>query len=81
MESTPSPWLNIDEACAYARVGRKILYRAIAEGRCRAAHVDGRRKLVIHRDWISAWLDAAAPAIVELPRRTCGITQPQKMTA
>jgi excisionase family DNA binding protein len=65
----PSPWLNIDEAGAYARVGRKVLYKAIAAGRLRAAHVDGRRKLIIHREWLDAFLAAAAPAIVELPRR------------
>jgi len=64
-----SPWLNIDEAVAYARVARKVLYKAIAAGRLRAAHVDGRRKLIIHREWLDAFLSASAPAIVEIPRR------------
>jgi excisionase family DNA binding protein len=64
-----SPWLNIAESCAYARVGRKVVYRAIADGRLRAAHVDGRRKLIIHRDWLDGWLASAAPTIIELPRR------------
>lgn len=66
-----SPWLNVAEACAYARVGRKIIFAAIAGGRLRAAHVDGRRKILIRREWLDSWLLAAAPAIVDIaPRRT-----------
>ena len=71
--SAGSPWLTIDEAGAYAHVGRKVLYRAIADGRLRAAHVDGRRKLIIHREWLDAWLAASAPAIVEVPLRDRGV--------
>lgn len=67
--TTSSPWLNIAECAAYARVGRKVLYRAIQLGRLRAAHVDQRKKLIIHREWCDLWLQSAAPAIVEIPRR------------
>jgi len=63
-----SPWLSIAEACSRARVGRKVIYAAVRAGRLRAAHVDGRRKIVIHREWLDAWLAASAPTIVELPR-------------
>lgn len=70
--SPDSPWLNVDEAAAYARVGRKVIYKAIASGKLRAAHVDGRRKIIIHRDWLDSWLAQAAPAIVELQPRSRG---------
>ncbi len=59
-----SPWLNIVDACLYARVGSHILYRAIAEGKLRAARVDGRRKLVVKREWLDAWLTGVAPEVV-----------------
>jgi excisionase family DNA binding protein len=72
MPDPKSPWLRIAEACDYARVGKKIIYAAIAAGRLRAAQVDGRRKLLIRREWIDAWLDATAPQIVELSRRDRG---------
>jgi excisionase family DNA binding protein len=58
-----SPWLNIVDACLYARVGSHILYRAIAEGKLRAARVDGRRKLVVKREWLDAWLTGVAPEL------------------
>jgi excisionase family DNA binding protein len=63
-----SPWLTITDACKYARIGRKVLYRAIEDGRCRAAHVDGRRKLLLKAEWIDSWLESTA-RIVELPHR------------
>lgn len=73
-EPTASPWLNVDAGAARAGVGRKVIYKAIASGRLRAAHIDGRRKIVIHVDWLDAWLTAAAtpPAMIELPRRDRG---------
>lgn len=67
-----SPWLSVGDACAYARVGRKLIYAAVAGGRLRAAHVDGRRKLAFRREWIDVWLEAMAPRVIELPRRDRG---------
>jgi excisionase family DNA binding protein len=64
-----SPWLTVNEAAAYARVGRKIIFAAIASGRLRGAHVDGRRKIIIRREWIDSWISAAAPAIVDIRRQ------------
>lgn len=65
-ENPPTPWLNVHEAAAYGRVGRRVIYKAIAASRLRAAHIDGRRKIVIRREWIDAWLSAAAPDIIEI---------------
>jgi excisionase family DNA binding protein len=64
-----SPWLNVPGVCRRASVGRKIVYAAIANGKLRAAHIDGRRSIRVHADWVDQWLTAAAPAVVELPRR------------
>jgi excisionase family DNA binding protein len=63
-----SPWLNIVDACLYARVSSQVIYRAIADRRLRAARVDGRRKLVVKREWLDAWLTSAAPDIDEAHR-------------
>ena len=67
-----SPWLDVAGVCDRVKIGRKIVYAAIATGKLRAAHIDGRRAIRVHRDWVDAWLVAAAPAIVELPRRDRG---------
>jgi excisionase family DNA binding protein len=67
-----TPWLDVHGVCARARVGRKVVYAAIAAGRLRAAHIDGRRAIRIHVDWVDAWLTAAAPVIVELACRDRG---------
>ena len=68
--SADSPWLDVRGVCQRAHCGRRIVYAAIAAGRLRAAHVDGRRSIRVHRDWVDAWLNAAAPAVVEIqPRR------------
>jgi excisionase family DNA binding protein len=72
MADEPTPWLDRRQACEYAHVGPKLLYRAVAEKRLRAAHVDGRRKRIFRREWLDAWLTATAPTIIELPRRDRG---------
>jgi excisionase family DNA binding protein len=63
-----SPWLNVKGVCARAGVGRKVVYAAIAAGRLRAAHIDGRRAIRVHVDWVDQWLTNAAPPIVEIRR-------------
>jgi excisionase family DNA binding protein len=56
----PSDWLTVREAAAYSRCGIKTLYRAVRNGQLRAARVGGRRKLVLRRDWLDAYLEACA---------------------
>ena len=56
-----SPWLTVREAASRARVGSKLVYRAAAAGRLRAAVVDGRRALRFRVEWVDAWLEAQAP--------------------
>ena len=55
-----SPWMSIDAACAYAGVGRKILYAAVSGGQLKAARIGLGRNLRFHRDWIDDFLRAAA---------------------
>lgn len=52
-----SPWLTVHEAAPYARCGVKVLYRAVRNGRLRAARLGGRRELRLRREWIDLWLE------------------------
>lgn len=60
MQSTDasSPWLDAGQGASYARVSRKLLYRAIRSGRLRAARVGGRRQVRLRREWIDAFIEA-----------------------
>lgn len=53
-----SPWLDAGQGASYARVSRKLLYRAIRSGRLRAARVGGRRQVRLRREWIDAFIEA-----------------------
>jgi len=70
---TTSPWLRIGEATQYAKCGRKLLYRAVAAGRLRAARVGGRREIRTRREWLDEWLHSTveqdAPTVVTFPAR------------
>jgi excisionase family DNA binding protein len=56
-------WMKVDEARRYAGgVSRKLIYRAVANGRLRAARVGTGRSLLFHDHWIDAWLvECATP--------------------
>jgi len=60
MTDLPIEWLTVREAAVYSRCGVKTLYRAVQRGDLRAARVGGRRKLVLRRAWLDAYLEAAA---------------------
>lgn len=63
-----SPWLTVNEASKYASVGRKFLYAAIDSGRLRAAAVDGRRKILLRREWLDAWIEASTRIVDIKPK-------------
>lgn len=52
-----SPWLDAGQGASYARVSRKLLYRAIRSGRLRAARVGGRRQVRLRREWLDAFIE------------------------
>lgn len=59
-----SPWLTIEESRSVAKCGAKLLYREIKAGRLRAARLGGRAGTIrIHRDWLTAWLEASAQLV------------------
>lgn len=64
-----SPWLDAGQGARYARVSRKLLYRAVRSGRLKAARVGGKRQVRLRREWLDAFIEghAAGP---KLPSRT-----------
>ena len=47
-----SPWLDVSQGAIYARVSKKLLYRAVSSGRLKAARVGGRRQVRLRREWL-----------------------------
>jgi len=62
MNELVTTWLTVREAAAYSKCATKTLYRAIQQGGLKAARVGGRRKIVLKREWIDAYLEASAEA-------------------
>lgn len=60
MNELVTTWLTVREAAAYSKCATKTLYRAIRQGGLKAARVGGRRKIVLKREWIDAYLEASA---------------------
>lgn len=60
MNELVTTWLTVREAAAYSKCATKTLYRAIRQGALKAARVGGRRKIVLRREWIDAYLEASA---------------------
>jgi excisionase family DNA binding protein len=59
----PSEWLTVAEAATVMKVGRKLIYREVAAGRLRAAHIGGRRDIRIARTWVDDYLRACAEPV------------------
>ncbi len=54
-------WMKVDVARQYAGgVGRKVLYKAGASGRLKAARIGAGRSLLFCDTWIDEWLVASA---------------------
>jgi hypothetical protein len=54
-------WMKVDAARKYAGgVGRKVLYKAVASGRLKAARIGAGRSLLFCDTWIDEWLVASA---------------------
>ena len=64
-----SPWLKLHEATAYAKRGRRVLRKAVKDGRLRAAVIGERKELIFRRDWIDQYLcDLATPVLLTTRR-------------
>jgi hypothetical protein len=63
-EAVPAelPWLTLSDVTTRVRCGRKIIYRAVAAGKLRAAVINARGDLRFRPEWVDAWLDGLAPA-------------------
>jgi excisionase family DNA binding protein len=57
-------WLTMSDVTARVRCGRKIIYRAVAAGKLRAAVINARGDLRFRHEWVDAWLDGLAQAEV-----------------
>jgi excisionase family DNA binding protein len=65
-----SPWLNLAEAAAYIKRGKRFVAREVHAGRLRAARVGGRGEVLTRREWLDAWIeDQAAPVAYAARRR------------
>ncbi len=67
MSEIVTDWMTAREAAAYTRCSVKILYRAIHAGLLRAARVGGRRKIVVKKEWLDAYLEAMADRAQPVP--------------
>lgn len=77
--------LSAGEAAKYAGVSRKSIYRAISDGRLKAAQPNRGAQIRIRPQWIDAWIDGSlisprkplvydAPVARHQPRR--GLLEP-----
>jgi excisionase family DNA binding protein len=59
-------WLTVEGVASHVQCGPKVVYRAVKNGKLRAARIDGRGDLRFKLEWVDAWVESLAP--VELPR-------------
>lgn len=55
-----APWLTVRDAAAYCQCGPRLIYRAVNDGKLRAARIGGRRDLRLRAAWCDQWLEASA---------------------
>src|SRR5688500_17731225 len=53
-------WCTAAEAASIARVSTRRVHAAVHAGQLRAAVVDARGTVRVHRNWIAAWLERLA---------------------
>lgn len=61
-----SPWLDVGHGAMYARVSKKLLYRAVSSGRLKAARVGGRRQVRLRREWLDAFIEGHVPPVTTM---------------
>ena len=63
--AAPTPWLTAREAAARAKVGIKVIYRAVRRHQLKTVKVSNA--LRFHPTWVDAWLEAHATVVVINP--------------
>ncbi len=58
--ATEPIWMTVNQAAAYAQVGRRMVYTAAAQGRLRAARLGLKRALRFRKEWVDAWCESCA---------------------
>ena len=53
-------WLTVQQAAMALNTGPRTIYVAIRRRELRAASVNRRGDLRIHRDWLKGWMEARA---------------------
>jgi excisionase family DNA binding protein len=61
-------WLTVRQAAKRAQCGPKVICRAVAARRLRAAAIGGRRELRFRAEWIDGWLEACSTPMEISPR-------------
>lgn len=55
-----SPWRTVQQEAARIQCGPRVLYRAVAQKKLRAARIGGRRDIRLRPEWTDAFLEATA---------------------
>ena len=66
-QEPPSPWLDVDGACAYLRFSRNTLYRLTAARAIPCRKKAKGQRLRFHRDELDAWMREQYPRLDRLP--------------
>jgi excisionase family DNA binding protein len=61
-----SPWLDLDDACAYLRLSRDALYKLTAAHAIPCRKKAGGQGLRFHRDELDGWMEAQYPRLDRL---------------
>jgi len=67
-QSADPIWLTVRQAAARAQCGPKVIYRAVAARRLKAATIGGRRELRFRAEWIDSWLETCSTPVEITPR-------------
>jgi excisionase family DNA binding protein len=66
-QELPSPWLDLEGACAYLGFSRNTLYRLTAARAIPCRKKAGGQGLRFHRDELDAWMREQYPRLDRLP--------------
>ena len=66
---TETPWLTCREAAGYLKKSPSFVMREVNAGRLKAARIGSKRQVLTSKDWLDAWVHAAAEIHPLRPRR------------